>query len=373
MRIQTQTKNAFTEQLKKNQQALPKPAWLKIRPPTTDRFANIKALQQAQKLHTVCQEAHCPNMSECWSGGTATFMILGDTCTRACRFCMIKSGNPKKFIDKDEPKKLAEAVREMDLKYVVLTCVTRDDLDDGGAQHFADCINALRTANPEILVEVLISDLNGNKDALKIIVAARPDVLAHNVETVERLQGEVRDPRANYKKSLSVLENAKKIAAASTVSASNPAPASAKPASAAALPSHAATPAARASSSMPTPAAAAFPSRAALLALSASSRALLTKSSIMVGLGETAAEITQTMKDLRAVNTDILTVGQYLQPSQFHYQLRKYVTPQQFNKYEQLALKLGFLYCASGPFVRSSYRAGELFIKHHVSRPIRSA
>ncbi len=294
------------------QKPLIKPPWLKIRvssdnTPAGQKYLQTKSLLKAKKLYTVCSEAACPNATECWSSGTATFMILGDTCTRACRFCNVKSGNPHGVIDKNEPQKLVDAARIMALDYVVLTCVTRDDLEDGGAGHFADCIKALKKAFPKVKIEVLISDLKGRLTDLKKIVAAKPDVIGHNVETVERLQKDVRDPRANYQKSLSVIENVKKI---------------------------------------PRP-----------------SPKIYTKSAIMVGLGETPAEVIQTMKDLRAVNTDLLTIGQYLQPSQYHLSIKEYVTPAQFKKYQTVAKKLGFLYCASGPFVRSSYKAGELFIK----------
>jgi len=294
---------------------LPKPAWLKIRPPSTatpagQKYRQIRALIRAQKLHAVCSEAACPNAAECWSSGTATFMILGDTCTRACRFCNVKSGNPRGLIDKDEPRKLAEAVKAMGLNYVVLTCVTRDDLEDGGAGHFAHCITALKNNIPRIRVEVLISDLDGNEEALKKIITASPDVIAHNIETVERLQKDIRDPRANYKKSLSVLRAVKTLSPVT----------------------------------------------------SKSGHKIHTKSALMVGLGETKTEIIRAMKDLRVANVELLTVGQYLRPSPYHLPVKNYVTPAQFRSYETVAKELGFLYCASGPFVRSSYRAGELFL-----------
>ena len=289
---------------------LPKPAWLKIRPPAAatpagQKYLKTKALIKAKNLHTVCSEAACPNAAECWSSGTATFMVLGDTCTRACRFCNIKSGNPRGLIDKKEPQKLVRAVEAMGLKYIVLTCVTRDDLSDGGAGHFADCIRALKKALPKLKIEVLISDLGGNREALRKIIDASPDVIGHNIETVARLQETVRDPRAGYEKSLAVLRAVKE-------------------------------------NSMP-------------------SQKLLTKSSIMVGLGETRAEIIQTMKDLRDANVDLLTIGQYLRPGPYHLPVKRYVTPAQFKSYEKATKKLGFLSCTSGPFVRSSYRAGEYF------------
>ncbi len=305
MRVQIPQNPVISKKLLEGQAVLPKPEWLKIRPPTTEKFAHIKGLLKGKNLHTVCTEAHCPNITECWSGGTATFMLMGDTCTRACRFCMVKSGNPQKKLDKDEPQKLMEAIADMKLNYIVLTCVTRDDLPDGGASHFSDCIKALKKAHPALLIEVLISDLNGNMDALKVIVESGPEVIAHNVETIERLQKAIRDPRANYQKSLGVLENVKKL-----------------------------------------------------------EPKIYTKSSLMLGLGESEEEVIQAMKDLLAIGVSVVTFGQYLRPSPFHVPVTEYVPPAQFKKYEILAKELGFLYCAAGPFVRSSYKAGELFMKN---------
>lgn len=305
MRIQIPQNQSQKLKLADRQNALPKPEWLKIRPPSTEKFGEIKSVLKIKKLFTVCEEAHCPNISECWSGGTATFILMGDICTRACRFCMVKSGNPHGILDADEPQKLVEAVGTMKLDYVVLTCVTRDDLKDGGASHFASCVRALKKAFPHILMEVLISDLNGDTDALKMIIDSGPDVIGHNLETVEGLQKVVRDPRASYRKSLKILESAKKTG-----------------------------------------------------------RQVYTKSSLMVGLGEKEEEVIKAMKDLRGAGVDIVTFGQYLQPSPFHLAVHEYVTPAQFKKYQALAHRLGFLYCASGPFVRSSYRAGELFMKN---------
>lgn len=320
MRIQTAQNPLLEKKLQQQQAVFLKPAWLKIRPPNTEKFAQIKTLLKAKKLNTVCAEAHCPNISECWSGGTATFMLMGDTCTRACRFCMVKSGNPKGLLDKNEPQHLVEAVKIINLEYIVLTCVTRDDLPDGGAEHFATCVRELKKAHPKLLTELLISDLNGNEEALRTILKSEPTVLAHNVETVERLQSAIRDPRANYKKSLKVLENAKKFFEKSAHK--NPSP------------------------------------------KKSLAKKLFTKTSLMLGLGETEPEVIQTMKDLRAINVDIVTFGQYLRPSPFHIAIHEYVTPEQFKKYEHIANELGFLYCASGPFVRSSYKAGELFLKN---------
>jgi lipoic acid synthetase len=227
-------------------------------------------------------------------------MILGDTCTRACKFCNVKTGNPKGIIDPEEPRNLAETVENMGLKYVVVTCVTRDDLPDGGAGHFSACVKELKGLSKPPLIELLISDLAGNQDALKTIVDSRPDVLAHNIETVERLQNQVRDPRTSYARSLEVLSKTRKI---------NP--------------------------------------------------KIYTKSSIMLGLGETEEEVIQAMKDLRAHDVDFLTLGQYLQPSPLHHPIFAFITPEKFAEYEKLARELGFLHCAAGALVRSSYKAHE--------------
>ena len=291
-------------------QQLIKPEWLKIKLVKNDNFLGIKETLQKHNLHTVCESAHCPNISECWSGGTATFMLMGDVCTRGCKFCAVKTGNPMKKLDKDEPKKLAQAIAEIKLfDYVVLTSVNRDDLEDGGASHFAECIKEVKKEYPEIIVEVLIPDFKGDIGDLKKIVDAKPEVIAHNIETVERLQKHARDIRANYRQSLRVLENVKKL---------NP--------------------------------------------------NIYTKSAIMVGIGETDDEIIQSMKDLRAVGCQLLTIGQYLRPSDWHIPINKFITPEKFRFYEETAKELGFLYCASGPFVRSSYKAGELFVKNILKR-----
>jgi len=287
-------------------QHLIKPEWLKIKFVQNDNFSGIKETLNKHKLHTVCESAHCPNISECWSGGTATFMLMGDVCTRGCKFCAVKTGNPRKELDRDEPRKLAEAIAEIRLfDYVVLTSVNRDDLDDGGSLHLKKCIEEVKKAYPEIIVEILIPDFKGAVKDLKNIIDAGPEVIAHNIETVERLQKKVRDPRANYGQSLSVLENVKKL---------NP--------------------------------------------------KIYSKSAIMLGFGETDEEVIQSMKDLRRVDCNILTIGQYLRPSDWHIPINNFVSPEKFKYFEQKALELGFLYCASGPFVRSSYRAGELFMKN---------
>lgn len=283
----------------------PLPEWFKIRPPTTEAFEKIKSQLHSQGLKTVCEEAHCPNLSECWSGGTATFMLLGETCTRGCRFCAVSTGNPHQEIDQFEPFKLAQSVKKFGLEYVVITMVARDDLEDGGAEHIARCIRAVHQTTPEVLVEMLISDLRGKEDSLQKVLDAKPIVLAHNIETVERLTPRVRDGRASYTQTLKVLQNSKRLAPD-----------------------------------------------------------IYTKSSIMLGLGETEAEVVQTMKDLREAGVDMLTLGQYLQPSATHLLLHEYVHPDQFAKLQKIGEDLGFIYVASGPLVRSSYKAGELFVKN---------
>jgi len=287
---------------------LVKPPWLKIRPPT-EKFASVKDTLKKLNLVTVCEEAHCPNISECWSGGTATFMVLGDTCTRGCRFCNVKSARLGRPIDPDEPKKLAQAIGEWKLDYIVITSVDRDDLPDQGASHFAECIREVKKAHPSIIVEVLIPDFRGNGECLKTIIAAQPEVIAHNLETVKSLQRKARDIRANYEQSLSVLKTIKEL-----------------------------------------------------------SQKTYTKSSLMLGLGETDEEVLQAFKDLRAINVSVLTLGQYLRPSDWHLPVQEYVTPEKFEHFKKIAEQIGFLYCAAGPFVRSSYRAGELFMKNVISK-----
>lgn len=285
-----------------------KPAWLKVKLPGGEAYTHLKQVLRERDLHTVCEEARCPNIGECWSTGTATFMLMGDTCTRGCRFCAVKTGNPRKVLDPFEPEKIAESVAAMDLDYVVLTSVNRDDLPDGGADHFARTIRAIKQAHPRILVEVLIPDFQGDTAALQTILDARPEVIAHNVETVARLTRTVRDRRATYQQSLEVLRWFKQAD---------------------------------------------------------SSR--YTKSALMLGIGETRDEILQAMDDLRAEGVDILTIGQYLQPTRKHLAVEEYIAPEIFADYEREALARGFIYVASGPLVRSSYRAGEYFIKHRIA------
>ena len=281
-----------------------KPDWLRVRPPAGENYVHLKGLLRSLDLHTVCEEAHCPNVWECWGGGTATIMLMGDTCTRGCRFCAVTSGNPHGILDIDEPRKVAIALSELDLTYVVLTSVDRDDLPDGGAAHFARTVREIKARSPRIIVEALIPDFQGDLEAVRTVVDGGVDVLDHNVETVERLQATVRDRRASYRQSLAVLEGAKGMR-----------------------------------------------------------EDIFTKSSIMLGLGETEDEVVQTMRDLRAAGVDILTLGQYLRPSTWHLAVEEYIPPETFDRYREIGESMGFLYVASGPLVRSSYRAGEFFLE----------
>ncbi len=281
-----------------------KPEWLRVRPPGGENYTQLKGLLRTLDLHTVCEEAHCPNVWECWGGGTATIMLLGDRCTRGCRFCAVQSGNPHGALDLDEPRKVAEALAELGLTYVVLTSVDRDDLPDGGASHFARTIREIRARDPDILIEALIPDFQGDLGAVRTVVDAGPDVLDHNLETVRRLQSVARDPRAGYEQSLSVLRGAK---------------------------------------SMRT--------------------GLFTKSSLMLGLGETQDEIREAMRDLRADGVDFLTLGQYLRPSEWHLPVSEYIPPEAFDALRAAGEAMGFAYVAAGPLVRSSYRAGEFFLE----------
>jgi lipoic acid synthetase len=284
-----------------------KPDWLKTRPPSGDRFTDIKQSLRERDLNTVCEEANCPNLGECWSGrdgpGTATFMLMGDRCSRGCNFCDVETGGMAP-LDDDEPAQVAAAVADIGLDYVVLTSVDRDDLPDQGADHFAATIREIKRRDPDVLVEALIPDFRGDSDLVGTVVDAGPDVLAHNVETVERLQWPVRDRRAGYEQSLAVL---RQIARESDAYA---------------------------------------------------------KTSLMLGVGEYAHEVYQTLADLRSVGVDVVTLGQYLQPSRSHLEVSEYVHPDAFETWRRVAeAELGFLYCAAGPMVRSSYRAGELFVE----------
>jgi lipoic acid synthetase len=281
-----------------------KPEWIKVKLPTGKDYVRIRRIIKSFCLNTVCEEALCPNIADCWGSGTATIMILGDICTRACKFCSVTKGNPKGYLDVNEPERVARAVFKANLDYVVLTSVCRDDLKDGGASHFAETIKAIKKIRPKAIVEVLIPDFQGDESSLKKVVDANPNVIGHNIEVVERLSKLVRDRRASYELSLFVLEKIKEL---------NP--------------------------------------------------KIYTKSSIMVGLGETKDEVIQAMKDLRLAKVDFLTIGQYLRPSKRQMQVVRYVSPNEFKYYEQIGLSLGFLFVASGPLVRSSYKAGEYFVK----------
>lgn len=285
-----------------------------MRAPAGERYLHLKELLKGLNLATVCQEAQCPNIGECWGGGTATIMLMGEVCTRGCRFCNVKTGNPKGQLDVKEPEKVAYAVAQMGLDYVVLTSVDRDDLPDEGSQHFAKTVRNLKISAPGLIIEVLTPDFKGNEEFIGAIVDAEPDVFAHNVETVERLQKRVRDPRAGYAQSLRVLEYVKER----------------------------------------------DPSR-------------FTKTSLMLGLGETDEEIRQTLRDLRGVGCDVVTFGQYLQPQKRHLPVEAFVTPEKFKDWQVEAEGMGFLYVASGPLVRSSYRAGEFFMKGVIQARVANA
>ena len=284
-----------------------KPEWLKIRPPAGENYGQIKTLLKAGGLHTVCQEAHCPNVAECWAAGTATFMVGGDTCTRACRFCAVKTARIPPALDGDEPFQVAQSIAALKLKYVVLTSVDRDDMEDGGAEHFAKTIREIKRLDSSIVVEALVPDFRGRVESIQTVVDSGLDVYAHNVETVKRLQYRVRDPRATYDQSLATLRAAKAYAAETD-------------------------------------------------------RELFTKSSIMLGLGENETELTEAFEDLREDGVDVLTLGQYLRPSMQHLPVERYYSPEEFEALKAVAETKGFLYVASGPMVRSSYRAGEFFI-----------
>ncbi|HTL16075.1 MAG TPA: lipoyl synthase [Patescibacteria group bacterium] len=275
------------------------PEWLRIRLPTTDGFAHTRALLDELKLHTVCQSARCPNHWECWSKGTATFMIAGDRCTRACGFCAVTTAKPFP-LEPDEPNRVAEATRRMGLKHVVITAVARDDLADGGAAHFSNTINAVRALNPETVIEVLTPDFNDKDSAIESVLEAGPHIFNHNLETVQRLTPLVRS-RATYDRSLSVLAKVK----------------------------------------------------------SRKGNSIYTKSGLMLGLGETEEELMTALRDLRKVSCDILTLGQYLQPTLHHLPVVAFVAPEKFETYGHCARELGFVHVASGPMVRSSYHADE--------------
>ncbi len=278
-----------------------KPPWLRIRLPGGGRYEAVRRTVHEHRLATVCEESHCPNIGECWSAGTATLMLMGSVCTRACRFCSVDTGNPKGWLDPDEPESAAESVALMGLKYVVITSVDRDDLPDGGAAHYAACVRAIKRRNPDTAVEALTPDFSGDPAAVATVVSSGLDVFAQNLETVERLTHPVRDPRAGYHQTLDVLAHAKTV----------------RP-------------------------------------------DVLTKSSLMLGLGETDDEIHQAMDDLRARGVDVLTLGQYLRPTRNHLAVMRWVHPEEFQAYRQAGLARGFREVAAGPLVRSSYRADRI-------------
>lgn len=301
-----QTPQGFTaikDGIKATSAAMPmtigrKPHWLRAPMPAGKGFDSVKSTVKEHRLATVCEEAKCPNIGECWNAGTATLMLMGAVCTRACRFCSVDTGNPRGWLDAEEPANSARTVQLMRLKYVVLTSVNRDDLEDGGASHFAACVREIKKLSPQTAVEALTPDFQGNHAHVEVVVGSGLDVFAQNVETVRRLTHPVRDPRAGYEQTLDVLAHAKKF----------------RP-------------------------------------------DVLTKTSLMLGLGETDDEIEEAMRDIRAASVDILTLGQYLRPTLNHLPIERWVTPQDFERYRERALELGFLECVSGPLVRSSYRA----------------
>ena len=278
-----------------------KPTWLRVKSQNSSKYRELKSIVSDKKLHTVCEEAMCPNIQECWSHGTATFMLLGSVCTRACRFCAVDTGNPKGILDKDEPIKVANSIAHMNLKYAVLTSVNRDDLSDGGAEHFSHTIQAIKEKAPEVIVEALVPDFLGNKQSIEILLNSKLEVFAQNLETVSRLTKRVRDPRAGYDQTLEVLSYAKQH-----------------------------------------------------------SPSVITKTSLMFGLGETEEEILKTFDDIRRTGVDVLTLGQYMRPTVNHLPVEKWYTPEEFEYFKDLAIGMGFLEVASGPMVRSSYRADRI-------------
>ena len=280
--------------------SLIRPSWLKMKIPSGENYVKVRKTLQKYNLHTVCEEASCPNVSECWGVGTATIMIMGDVCTRGCKFCNVDTGKPFE-LDSEEPQHVAEAIKDWNLRYVVITSVCRDDLPDEGSEHFARTIQCIKSNCPNTVVESLIPDFRGNKKFIETIVRAKPNVIGHNVETVKRLSPYVRDLRANYNQSLKVLKYVKDL-----------------------------------------------------------DSSIFTKSSLMLGLGESEEEILQTAQDLRDANVDMITLGQYLQPSTSHLPVKEFVTPEKFYQLKLDMRKLGFLHVESGPLVRSSFRASDV-------------
>jgi len=287
-----------------------KPPWLRLRMVRGEKFAAVRRTVDEHRLATVCEESHCPNMGECWSNGTATIMLMGSVCTRACRFCAVDTGNPAGWLDGAEPAGAARSVQLMKLRYVVLTSVDRDDIADGGAAHYAACVRAIRELNPATAVEALTPDFAGSRSAVETVVNSGLQVFAQNLETVERLTRRVRDPRAGYRRTLDVLGHAKRTGPE-----------------------------------------------------------VLTKSSLMLGLGETEREVSRAMGDLRGAGVDILTLGQYLRPTLNHLPVEEYVHPDRFAAYRERGLELGFIEVASGPLVRSSYRADRILQRNNLGLP----
>ncbi|CAH9071446.1 unnamed protein product [Cuscuta epithymum] len=305
-----QSDHEYSVEVGTKKKPLPKPQWMKEAIPGGEKYTRIKKKLRELKLHTVCEEAKCPNLGECWSGGetgtaTATIMILGDTCTRGCRFCNVKTSRTPPPPDPDEPYNVAEAIASWGLDYVVITSVDRDDLPDQGSDHFTKTVQKLKELKPDILIEALVPDFRGDPSCVEKVAKSGLDVFAHNIETVEELQSVVRDHRANFKQSMDVLMMAKDYAPVGT----------------------------------------------------------LTKTSIMLGCGETPDQIVKTMEKVRAAGVDVMTFGQYMRPSKRHMPVSEYVTPEAFEKYRLLGMQMGFRYVASGPMVRSSYKAGEFYIK----------
>jgi lipoic acid synthetase len=284
----------YPERPREQGQKSPRPEWLKVRAPGGETYANLKKMMRSKTLHTVCEEAHCPNIGECWGRGTATFLILGDICTRSCGFCAIKTGRPQP-VDPEEPLKVALAVQQMGISHVVITSVNRDELPDQGSTIWAKTIEEVRRLNPKVSIEVLIPDFKGDLNCLQRVLDAKPNILNHNVETVPRLYRTVR-PQAKYERSLRVLQYSKE-------------------------------------------------------------QGFITKTGIMVGIGETFDEVVQVMKDLRQIDVDIFTIGQYLQPTPAHLPVDRFVTPEEFKQYKLIGIELGFRHVESGPLVRSSYHA----------------
>jgi len=279
----------------------PKPKWLKVSFPSGENYRELLQNVRTSDLNTVCEESKCPNLAECWSHKTATLMVLGNVCTRACKFCAVDTGNPHGWLDPMEPYKTAQSVAFMKLQYVVLTSVDRDDLEDGGANHIAKCVRQIKMRNPDVVVEVLSPDFSGSKDSLDVLLASGLDVFSQNIETVDRLTHFVRDPRAGYKQTLNMLEHSSK-------------------------------------------------------------QNMITKSGMMLGLGETTTEVVATMQDLCSAGVSILTLGQYLRPTKYHIAMERFVSPEEFHQYEQIGFELGFKEVVAGPLVRSSYRAERSFL-----------